>query len=205
MKTYKYCVLSLITLFFFTITKAQQGTKQLEINYTAGIPTGNFRSLTNQVSWRGLEGALLFSVTDKLWLGLETGFQDFYQKYPRQIISESGSDISAVVTNSVQVMPIMVKAKYALASKGIIEPYVSLAAGGNMITYQKYYGEFVDDRNSFGFAAQPELGVQVPFTKTKRSGFHLAAGYNFMPFKYNDADGLSHAVIKAGVSFTLND
>jgi hypothetical protein len=205
MKTHQYWLLSLIALMVGITSRSQQGEKKLELNYTAGIPTGNLKNLTDQVSWRGMEGAFLYGVTDQISVGLETGFQDFYQKFPRKVFSESGADLSAVITNSIQVLPIMVKGRYRFSPAGAVEPYVSLAAGGNMISYEKYYGQFVDEKTSFGFAAQPELGLRIPVGASKRSGFHLAAAYNFMPFRYNDADGLSHAVLKAGFSFGLNE
>ncbi|HEX2607118.1 MAG TPA: outer membrane beta-barrel protein [Flavisolibacter sp.] len=203
MNRYRYGLILILALSLYTASWAQKQPTKLEINYTAGFPTGNLRNLTDNASWRGAEGALLFGVTDKLSIGLQAGYQDFYKKYPRQVVQEGGSDISAVITNSIQVSPIQLKAKYAFNNQGTITPYASLAAGANLISYRKFYGEFSDTKTGVGFAAQPELGVQIPLGATKKYEFHLAAGYNYMPFKYNDADGLSHAVIKAGFTFGL--
>ncbi|HEU4471511.1 MAG TPA: outer membrane beta-barrel protein [Flavisolibacter sp.] len=202
MKTYRYSLL-LVAIFFTVAARAQDRPVRLELSYTAGIPSSNLRNLVDQTSWRGVEGALMFDINQKLALGIQSGYQDFYQKYPRAVYNENGSDLSAVVTNSIQTTPILLKAKYRFGSAGKVQPFASLAAGGNLISYRKYYGQFVDSRSSFRFAGQPELGVNIPLGASGRSAFHLAAGYNFMPFKYNDADGLSHGVIKAGFSFSL--
>jgi len=205
MKMYKHSVIIAVLLLTAYSAICQQGSKSVELNYTVGIPTGNFKNLTDKTSFRGFEVAYLFGITDQISLGLQIGFQDFYQKYPRQTYSEPGYDLSAVITSSVQTVPIMLKAKYILSANGFLQPYASLAAGGNIISYEKYYGEFVDSKTSFGFAAQPELGIHIPFGKGKRSGFHVAAGYNYMPFTFNDANGLRHALVKAGVSIEVND
>ena len=205
MKTYKYWTITCLAALVATFSWAQQGDKKLDITYTAGIPLGNLKNLTDNISWRGLEGSFLYGVSDQVSAGLQIGYQDFYQKYPRQVFHESGYDLSAVVSQSIQVMPVLVKGRYRFASEGTVEPYASLAVGGNIIDYQKYYGQFVDQKTTFGFAAQPEIGIRSPVGPTRRSGFHLAAGYNYMPFKYNDADGLSHAVIKVGFSFGVSD
>ena len=109
MKSAKYIVTMFLASFFFLGTNTQQGTKKFEINYTVGVPTGNLKNVISQTSWRGGEGALMFGLTDQLSLGLQAGYQDFYQKFPREIISEAGSDISAVITNSIQVIPGMIK------------------------------------------------------------------------------------------------
>jgi hypothetical protein len=100
-------------------------------------------------------------------------------------------------------MPVMAKVSMNLSSMGPVQPFLSLAAGGNLIQYRKYYGEFSDTRSKFGFAAQPSVGVNVPFSRRGGAAFQLAAGFNYMPFKYNDADGLHHGVVKAGISVPL--
>ncbi len=193
----------LAALVVASVASAQQGSAKLEINYSAAVPVGNLKTLTNNVSVRGVQGSLMFGISDKFSLGVQSGFQDFYQKYPREVHTESGYGLSAVITNSIQVTPLMAKAKYRFSTTGIVQPYVSFAAGGNLISYNKYYGQFVDGKTSIGFAAQPELGINIPIGVAKRSAFNLSAGFNYMPFKYNDADGLHHASIKAGFSIPL--
>src|SRR5919206_875954 len=107
MKTQKY-ILGLICLLLIQgYAWSQQGVLKANINYAVGIPTGSFKTVTNEVSPRGWSASVLYGVTDNLSLGLGTGYQDFYQRYPRQITYTSGSDLSAVVTNSVQVTPIL--------------------------------------------------------------------------------------------------
>ncbi|KAK6031632.1 S-adenosyl-methyltransferase MraW [Ostertagia ostertagi] len=94
-------------------------------------------------------------------VGIETGSQAFYQKYPRQLYKTAdGGDLSAVVSNSVQTAPILLKAQYNLMPNRMIQPFVALATGGNIITYDQYAGEFSNDaKTKFGFAARPEAGV----------------------------------------------
>jgi hypothetical protein len=202
MKSVRILMLPLLCM-ISAMAFAQRGTTKLELNYAVGLPTGSLKQSVSNTSFRGGEASVMYGVSDRLSLGLLVGTQDFYQKYPRAVIHESGSDISAVITNSIQVMPIMARARMNFKGAGAVQPFVSLAAGGNLIQYQKYYGEFVDNKAKFGFAAQPALGIHIPFGKARTAGFNLSAGYNFMPFQYEDVDGLHHAVIKAGVSIPL--
>lgn len=182
---------------------AQQGRFKVDLSYQVGLPVGNLKDVVEQTSWRGGEIAFMYGVTDALSVGFAAGSQDFYQKYPRTIIHSSGQDISAVITNSIQVMPVMAKGSWKLGPMGPVQPFVSLAAGGNFIQYRKFYGEFVDSRNTFGFAAQPSVGVHVPFSRTGGAAFHVAAGFNYMPFKFDETNGLHHGVVKAGISVPL--
>jgi hypothetical protein len=71
-------------------------------------------------------------------------------------------------------MPIMVKAKYNLTN-GALHPYVGIGAGINVIRYDKYYGEFVDYDHVIRFAAQPELGVHIPFVSSDKIGLNIGA------------------------------
>ena len=203
MKTNKrYIVLAALILFSAPLW-AQQGSLKLNINYAVGIPTGNFKTITDKVSPRGWDAALMYNINDRLSAGLQTGYQDFYQKYPRQLIHQSGSDISAVISQSVQTAPVMAKVQYRFNAGNMVQPYVAVAAGGNFVNFKTYYGEFADSHSKFGFAAQPQAGIEIPVGANKRTAINIAAGYNIMPFQYGMADGLNHIVLKGGISIPI--
>lgn len=203
MKRFQFSILFAFGLLLGASAYSQQGTWRLNLNYQAGLPTGNTKNLFNDPSFRGWSGAVLYNATEQLAVGLEAGFQDFYQKNARALYHEGGSDISAVVTHSIQTIPIMLKGKYMFTTEGGVRPFAGLGIGGNLVQYRKYYGQFADTDTKFGFAAQPELGVHFPIGRNSNTGIHVAAGYNIMPYQYGDADGLGGAVIKAGVSLPL--
>ena len=188
---------------FCLVASSQQGTVKLNLAYKAAMPLGNFKNIADKVSFNGWEAGLMYGITDQISLGVQTGFQDFYKKYDREVLHEPGSDLSAVITNSVQLMPLLVKGSYAFSENNVVRPYVALGVGGNLVQYRKYYGQFADSRSKLSFMAQPELGITMPVGPYKRTGLFLAASYNYIPFMYNDANGFSHAAIKAGVTIPL--
>jgi hypothetical protein len=190
-------------IIFQTKGWGQQGMWRVTPGYSVGIPVGNFSDVVDKVSPRGWSASVLYGASDQLAIGLVAGFQDFYQKYPRTVLHEEGSDISAVISNSVQVIPVMAKAKYIFSKSGTIQPFGAIAAGVNFAKYDKYYGQFVDSYSKVGFAAQPEAGIHIPVGVAKKTGIELSAAYNIMPFKYNDAENLNHVSIRAGVSIPL--
>lgn len=181
----------------------QQRTLKLNLDYSVGIPTGNLKTLTPEVSGRGWGMGLMYGISDRFSVGIGGGFQDFYQKYPRQVMHQSGSDISAVVSYSLQTIPVLVKGKYAFQGNGMLRPYVGVGVGANYIRHRKFYGQFAESYTKIGFAAQPELGLQVPVGRAKTSDVHIAAGYNIMPYEQSEVKGLHHAFVKAGFSFAL--
>jgi opacity protein-like surface antigen len=205
MKTsYKIIAILVAGLFTAGVTQAQEGRLNLNINYSINTPTGNFKDVIDKTSYRSWAASLLYGINDKLSIGLGTGFQDFYQKYPRQVYKmDDGSDISAVLTNSIQAIPILAQVQYNFTPQAAIQPYVGVGVGGNLVLYRQYVGEFENSKSKFGFAARPEAGVFVPFRKGGPSGITLRADYNYMPVKYNDLDGMSNWGAGIGVKFPL--
>ena len=168
---------------------------------------GSYKDLISNTSFKGFGAALMYHFNNKFSAGLETGSQSFYEKFARQLYKTTdGGYLSAVVSNRVETAPILLKAQYNLLPDKLIQPFVALAAGGNIITFNQYAGEFTNDsKTKFGFAARPEAGVFVPFRKGSGAGFSLSAGYNYMPFNYNGINNLNNVTARAGISFPLGN
>lgn len=186
----------------FTLN-AQQGANNFTINYTAAFPTGSFKNTVSSNSFRGFNASFLHGVSDQISVGLGMGFQDFYQKNPRQLYKLSdGSDLSAVLTYSIQTIPVLVKVKYDFTSGGTIQPYAAVGAGANFIAYQRLFGEFGNTQGKVRFAARPEIGLLAPF-RQGGSGFTIGASYNIMPLNLNDIKNVNHIAVHAGISFPI--
>ena len=185
-------------------SQAQQGVTKLNIGYNIASPLGSFKDEVNKTSFRGWTANVLYGVTDKISVGLGTGYQDFYQKYPRADYKlVEGGDISAVVSNSIQVVPILATGQYNFLPEGRVQPYAGVGVGGNLVFYRQFLGEFSNSKTKFGFAVRPEAGLYIPFGKQSRSGITLNANYNYMPFNYNGVKQLSNWGGGIGVKFPL--
>jgi opacity protein-like surface antigen len=210
MKTHIRMAMLLITsLLFLTYipinVRAQERELQLDLNYSIGIPSGSFKTdAVDKASFRGWTANLLYNITDKISIGLGTGFQDFYQKYPRAVYKLSeGGEVSAVLTNSIQTIPILAEFQYRFLPHQVVQPYVGVGVGGNMIVFDQYLGEFDNSKSSFKFAARPEAGVFIPFRKDGPAGIHVFGAYNYMPYKEDGVDNLNNWGAGLGVKFPL--
>jgi opacity protein-like surface antigen len=204
---YTFIVVIIFATFHSIDTNAQGNDFTLKLNYSLGIPTGAFkRDLINNTSFTGFGAELMYHIDPQVGVGIETGSQVFYQKYPRQIYyTTDGSDISAVRSETVQTVPILLKGQYGFMPDKGIQPYVGLGLGGNIISYNQYAGSFSSDqKQQFGFAARPEAGIYIPFTRTGSAGFSIGAAYNIMPFNYNGIANLNAFTAKAGIQFALH-
>jgi len=202
---HKNILLPLFAVFFVAAQAgAQKGEARLKIGYNVALPTGSFANEIDETSLRGFNASVLYGLSDKFSVGAATGFQDFYKKTPRQLYKLSdGSDVSAVVSNSIQTIPIMVQAAYAFNPAGAVQPFAALGVGGNLISYNQLFGEFGNSGGKFGFAARPEAGVYIPFKKGGESGLTVGASYSVMPFKELGLENLNHLGFSAGVSIPL--
>jgi len=204
MKTYQIVFCFLLGLTTVSQANAQEGEVNVNLNYTFGIPTSSFRDdIVNKTSFRGWTGTIMYGVTENFSVGFGSGFQDFYQKYPRALYKlPNGSDISAVLSNSVQMVPLLATVHYQFIPYSALQPYVGLGVGGNIITFRQYIGEFESSRNSFGFAMRPEAGVNIPITY--RFGINVNGMFNYMPYHKDGFNNLNYWGINAGIRFGLN-
>ncbi|MBS1562907.1 MAG: outer membrane beta-barrel protein [Bacteroidetes bacterium] len=204
MKRFQIMLAVLAACFAFGSVQAQEdGVMKLRLDYGPGIPVGSFRSdVVNQTAWRSYSGDLLYYINDRWAVGAASGFQDFYQKYPRQLYKGSdGSDISAVLTYSIQTVPVLAKGQFSLLSgMHTVKPYVALGVGGNLITYRQLLGEYDDSKSRFGFAATPEVGVNIAFNKFGGAGLNIAGGYNYMPLNYAGVDNINNVSVRLGIN-----
>lgn len=183
---------------------AQQGRVSMNINYGVNMPAGSFKSdVVSKPSYLNWNVSLLYGFSDKFSIGLQTGYNSFREKFPRALYATKEGTISAVLTNSVQTVPILAKMKYSLNTTGIIQPYLGVGAGANLVTFNRYLGEFSNTKSGLHFAAQPEAGFFVPFSKQNTSGLTLGANYNYMPFKYGSINNLNNWGLYAGLKFPL--
>jgi outer membrane protein W len=206
MKKNKIILFAMIALFAGTFTtSAQQGEVRMTASLAGATPMGDFKDLVDKTSFRGADINIIYGINDKLGAGLNIGFQDFYQKFPRAVYKLSdGSDISAVITNSIQTIPFLATAKYNFKSSGI-QPYASAGIGGSVVLNRQYLGEAANDFNKISFAARPALGIYIPFKKDGEVGVNIAANYTYIPYKEAGVSNLSYFGFTVGVGFPMRN
>jgi opacity protein-like surface antigen len=187
-------------------TSAQQGELRLTASVAGATPVGQFKDLVDKTSFRGADITFLYGINDRLSAGLNIGFQDFYQKFPRALYKlEDGSDISAVITNSVQTIPFLATVRYNFMPGARIQPYASAGAGGAAIVNRQFIGEYSNEYNKISFAAKPGAGVYMPFRKTGEAGLNLGVNYTYIPYKENNISNLSYIGFTIGIAFPMRD
>ena len=188
-------------------TAIAQDRLKMEIGYNLSAPLGSFKNdYIGNTSFRGFTGAISYSINPKFSLGLNSGYQNYYQKYGRQLYKTGLNETtSAVVTNSMDVIPFMLRGTYfPMGGSRSIQPYVSAGAGVNVVNYSQYLGQFPETDISFPLAAQAGAGVMIPLGKALReSTFKLGATYNYAAYNKNNLSNLSSVGAHAGIVFAI--
>jgi len=187
--------------------QAQKGELKLDLNYNYSLPLGSFKNdFINKGSATGGNGSLQYFITDKWAVGLGAGYQNFDQKYPRALYQlDKTQTVSAVLTNSVEVTPVVAKATFLpLANKSFVQPYITVGAGAGIVNFNQYLGEFTStSKNSASFTAQGGAGVMIPFGKLSSSGVQIGADYSYLPYNNFGYKNLNTVNFHTGVFFPL--
>ena len=201
-----FCVFVILCVFAIH-ANAQKGEWKLNLNYSYSLPLGSFKNdIISNNSPRGFTGDFMYGINDKFSVGLFSGYQDYYQKYPRAVYQTDDHEVtSAVLSNSVQTVPILLKGMFSPLSgtKAPVKPYISAAAGVGLVNFSQYLGEFGGSSSDAGFAAQGGAGVLIPFGRFTNAGLNLGADYNYIGYNKYGYSNLNNLSLHAGVYFPL--
>ena len=204
MKSIKIWILMMIAFAGVQSASAQMRSPlSVNVDYSIGQPLGSLKNYTDKTSFRGWRAGLQYQLNDQLAVGIRTGYQEFYERLPRAVYPVKGGEISAVQTRTLQVMPILATVQYQLTKPdAAIIPYVGLGAGAARMEYNKYYGQFADQYNSWAFMATPEFGINIPFGKGSPLLFNASVQYTYSPYKQQEIT--NYNVVQANVGLRLH-
>lgn len=176
----------------------------LNLNYGISQPLGTLKDYTNKTSFAGWNASLLYQINPQIAAGLSGGYYSYYQKIPRQVYHQGYTDISAVQSHTLQLIPIQPAILYTPeGDKPGIQPYVGLGVGVADVNYGEYWGEFVDSKDKIGFSVSPMAGIHIPFSKTSPLKFNVGVKYTYAPFTYNEIHNISMVEANVGLSIHL--
>lgn len=180
----------------------REGDLMLSLNYQAGLPLGSFKNtMVDKSSWLGYGGDVMYHVNDHWGVGLAMAYQSYYEKTPRKVYNIGNTAQSMVLSNSVGISPILLKARYYPLGKtnSYVQPYLSAGAGLGVVDFEQYQGMYGSSQTTGRFMAQGGLGLNIPFGKLTSAGFHIGADYNYVNYNstFYGASGQADVKVKA--------
>jgi len=182
-----------------------QDQLQVTAGYNINVPAGSFRDYVTHPAYKGFNVGLAYPINPQLSVGLSFGYNDYYQKYPRQTYDDGkGSTISAVVSNSVQQIPLLLTANYTLVKKGFIHPDIGAGGGVNFVPVDQDLGEFNDPQTKTKWALKGEAGFYIPLSSYSSTAIKVGGSYNYSPYNSDGVKNLDTWGIEAGIRFPVH-
>lgn len=196
----KIIALSIFLSLLLGVKSYGQAESYMSVQYAVSFGTGDLSDFISKTSWRGALIEYRGAVNSNLLVGVDVGWNVFYEKKDYDTYSIDTESLSGIQYRYQNEVPILVSADYLLKSDGALKPYVGLGIG-------TMYTERSTDMNlyrwlqkTWHFALKGELGVL--YEVSYNTNIKFAAKY-YNGFKTNDLDSQGYISLSLGMAWDL--
>lgn len=197
----KVIILSIFCSIVFTKQIHSQQESFMSIQYAMGLGTGDMGDFISETSFRGAVIEYRSAVSSNLLVGIDLGWNVFYEKKNYDTYSIGTESLSGVQYRYQNAVPILISTDYLFLSASQFKPFASFGIG-------TIYYERATDMNiyrwketTWQFALKPEIGFLYELSYS--TSFKMAAKY-YHGFKTTDLDAQGYFSLSAGFAFILN-
>jgi len=190
----KKIFLSIIAVLFVFNVFAQESFWSM--TYQMSVPTGDTKTLTDKMSFRGFGIEGRWFVDNNVTIGGAAHFNVFYEKQDKVTTELDNVTLTGTHYNYINAFPFYVNAAYYFNEGSYVRPYAAMNAGVIYTLYRKDIGLYRIEERPAKFGVAPEIGVLI----------ETYGGANFtVNFRYNygmetdKTDPLSYFGINVGV------
>jgi len=193
----KYIILSAITL-LCGINLYSQGS--FIMSYPIGFPMGNLHDYISKTSYRGINLEFLKTAKPGVSVGLETGWNVFYEKADKQPYTDGTKTITGISYRYTNAVPILAESKwYPMHETKTTNPYVGIGVGTLFVSRSTDFGLYRITTDSWQFCVRPEAGVLFSI----EPGLKAMLGAKYYPgFNTSKLDGQGFLSINVGFVFS---
>jgi len=171
------------------------------LSYPIGFPMGNLKDYTTKTSFRGINMEFVKHVKPYLGVGLELGWNVFYERVDQKVYTDGSQSISGVQYRYTNAVPIILGVKYYKQSSSMAEPYIGLGIGTLYADRSTDFGLYRISIDAWQFCARPEIGVILHAKNDPTIGALIGLKY-YAAFNTKDLDGQSYLTINVGFVFS---
>ena len=193
-------------LLLFSISMFGQEGRVI-FNYNPSVAMGSANDFISSMSWRGSNLDFRFEVADNIEVGAIISWNYLYERKDRAVYSSTAYggtvDVSAVQSRYLNIIPLTAQGFYYFKKEDqTLWPYAGLNIGAYSVDYEKYWGNILDEEESWNFGFAPSVGVLLPVPGGNVS-INAQARYNFVAFSYEEINNISYFDFNLGLSFDL--
>lgn len=127
--------------------------------YSMGFGTGSLHEYTSPVSFRGVTYNFHSMVTENITVGLEIGWNVFFEEKPYDTYTKNNFEYSGKQWRYSNNFPLLFNVGYYLNPNDDISPFAGLGIGTMYSERRTSFGTYDFIQDAWHFVLKPELGV----------------------------------------------
>jgi outer membrane protein len=188
-----FCSLVSVTAVF-----SQQGTSHTSIQYDISFGVGDLGEYVSAPSFRGASAQYRYSVTDNVLVGVDAGWNVFYEKKDYDSYTSGTMTLSGVQYRYQNEVPLLACIDYNFMPDNAFMPYIGLGIGTLYSERYTSMGIWAIEENPWHFLIKPEAGIMYKFSYG--AAFKLGFKY-YNGFSAGDLDTQGYFTISTGFAF----
>jgi outer membrane protein len=188
----------LYIILFISVTSSAFAQRSFNTwSYSMGFGTGDLHEYIGPVSFRGATYNYTKIVTGNVGVGVEIGWNTFYEEKDFDTYSQGKFDYSGKQWRYSNHVPLLFTMNYYLTPDDDMIPFVGLGIGTIYAERRTDMGQWAFTRDAWEFALKPEVGV---IFDTGGAGVSLSGKY-YYGFKAGDLPAQGYFTINIGFAF----
>jgi hypothetical protein len=189
----------LYILLFSVIASSAFAQKSLtSIQYSIGFGAGDLHDFISPASFRGVTFDYVKLLENGFGVGIETGWNAFYEKKSFATYSFRNFDYSGKQYRYSNHFPLLATIGYYHNPEGMITPFLSLGVGTMYSLRNTDMGTYTFKQDAWQFVMRPEIGVLHKLSGG--ASVYLSSKY-YYGFKSGDLPYQSYFTINFGIVF----
>ena len=174
-----------------------QAENHLSIQYDMSFGTGDLGSYISTGSFRGASAQYRYAVTDNVLLGIDAGWNVFYEKKDYDSYTSGTQTLSGVQYRYQNQVPLLVAADFVFMPDKDFQPYIGLGIGTMYSERTTWMGVWGLEENPWQFALKPEAGLLYNMS----TGTALKVGFKYYTGMGGDLGTQGYFTISLGFAF----
>jgi hypothetical protein len=184
-----------ILLFTVLASSAMAQNSMMSWQYSVGFSTGDLHDYVAPVSWRGVTYNYNRMVETGASLGLEIGWNVFYEEKAYDTYSRGDWDYTGKQYRYSNNVPLLFTIGYFVNPDDAVTPFVNLGIGTMYSERKTAMGSYTFTADGWHFEMKPELGIMY---NTEGASLSLSGKY-YYGFKTGDLPAEGFFTINLGV------
>jgi hypothetical protein len=184
-------VLSMNSLF-------SQVENHISIQYDMSFGTGDLGSYISMGSFRGASAQYRYAVTHNILVGVDAGWNVFYEKKNYDTYTEGTQTLSGIQYRYQNEVPLLAAIDYVFMPEKKVQPYIGLGIGTIYSERVTWMGVWSLEQNPWQFALKPEVGLmyKVSYGTALKLGLKYYEG-----FKAGELENQGYFTVSVGFAW----